>query len=51
MAERAIGWWIKERYRTMRTYKRLQSVRNVTNLITCLAANPNQDILEQLITA
>ena len=51
VAERAIGWWIKERYRTMRTYKRLQSVRNVTNLITCLAANPNQDILEQLITA
>jgi hypothetical protein len=24
--ERAIGWWIKERYRTMRTYKRRQSV-------------------------
>ena len=23
-AERAIGWWIKERYRTMRGYKRLQ---------------------------
>ena len=22
-AERAIGWWIKERYRTMRGYKRL----------------------------
>lgn len=51
VAERAIGWWIKERYRTMRTYKRLQSVRNVTNLITCLAASPQQDILERLIAA
>lgn len=35
----------------MRTYKRLQSVRNVTNLITCLAASPQQDILERLIAA
>jgi len=24
--ERAIGWWVKERYRTMRGYKREQSV-------------------------
>ncbi len=30
--ERAIGWWIKERYRTMRGYKREQSVLNVTRL-------------------
>jgi hypothetical protein len=31
--ERAIGWWIKERYRTMRGYKRPQSVLNVSRLI------------------
>ena len=31
--ERAIGWWVKERYRTMRGYKRRQSVLNVSRLI------------------
>jgi hypothetical protein len=31
--ERAIGWRIKERYRTMRGYKRRQSVLNVSRLI------------------
>jgi hypothetical protein len=31
--ERVIGWWIKERYRTMRGYKREQSVLNVSRLI------------------
>ncbi len=31
--ERAIGWWVKERYRTMRGYKRKQSVKNVSRLI------------------
>jgi len=31
--ERAIGWHIKERYRTMRGYKREQSVLNVSRLI------------------
>ncbi len=33
--ERAIGWWIKERYRTMRGYKRPQSALNVSRLIAC----------------
>jgi hypothetical protein len=32
-SERAIGWWIKERYRTMRGYKREQSALNVSRLI------------------
>jgi hypothetical protein len=32
-AERAIGWWIKERYRTMRGYKRPQSAVNVSRLL------------------
>lgn len=31
--ERAIGWWVKERYRTMRGYKRPRSVLNVSRLI------------------
>ena len=31
--ERAIGWWVKERYRTMRGYKRQQSMLNVSRLI------------------
>lgn len=30
--ERVIGWWIKERYRTMRGYKRPRSVKNVVTL-------------------
>ncbi|MCL4276007.1 MAG: transposase [Anaerolineales bacterium] len=32
-SERAIGWWIKERYRTMRGYKRPQSALNVSRLL------------------
>ena len=31
-SERCIGWWIKERYRTMRGYKRNESIRNVVTL-------------------
>ena len=32
-AERGIGWGIKERYRTMRSYKRTQSAVNVSRLL------------------
>lgn len=32
-SERAIGWWVKERYRTMRGYKRRQSAVNVSRLL------------------
>lgn len=32
-SERAIGWWVKERYRTMRGYKRPQSAVNVSRLL------------------
>jgi len=32
-AERGIGWWIKERYRTMRGYKREKSAVNVSRLL------------------
>lgn len=31
--ERAIGWWVKERYRSMRGYKRQRSVLNLSRLI------------------
>lgn len=31
--ERAIGWWIKERYRSMRGYKQAQSALGVSRLI------------------
>ena len=31
-SERLVGWWIKERYRTMRGYKRPKSVKNVVTL-------------------
>lgn len=51
VAERAIGSWIKERYRTMRTYKRRASVRNLSRLIPFLAAHPDQPALAQLLAA
>ena len=31
--ERAIGWWVKERYRSMRSYKQEQSALGVSRLI------------------
>jgi len=39
-SERAIGWAVKERYRTMRGYKRQQSIRNVTALTSWLLEQP-----------
>ena len=51
VAERAIGCWIKERYRTMRTYKRMASVRNLAQLIPFLAATPDQQSLAALLAA
>jgi transposase-like protein len=37
--ERAIGWWVKERYRSMRGYKREQSVLNVSRLVAFCGNN------------
>jgi hypothetical protein len=34
--ERAIGWWVKERYRSMRGYKRPLSVLHVSRLIAAM---------------
>lgn len=48
--ERAIGWWVKERYRTMRTYKRRESVLNVSNLICYLGANSGDVSLATLLS-
>lgn len=48
VAEQAIGRWIKERYRTMRSYKRRASVYNLTRLIPYLAAHPDQPLLATL---
>jgi len=48
--ERAIGWWVKERYRTMRTYKRKESVLNVCNLICHLGSNSGVVSLAELFS-
>ena len=50
VAERAIGWLIKERYRTMRGFKRRASVRNIARLIPALAARPDAPLLTTLLT-
>lgn len=38
--ERAIGWSVKDRYRTMRGYKRITSILNVTSLTAWLLHQP-----------
>lgn len=40
-SEGAIGWWIEERYRTMRDYKRPESVANVSRLLMWLGNHLN----------
>ena len=37
--ERAIGWWIKERYRSMRGYKNEQSALGMSRLIAFAGNN------------
>ena len=34
-----IGWWIKERYRTMRGYQRTESIHNVGTLTAHLGVH------------
>jgi len=34
--ERAIGWWVKERYRSMRGYNRPLSVLHISRLIAAM---------------
>jgi transposase-like protein len=47
--ERLIGWWIKERYRTMRGYKRTESIRNVVTLTAQIGACPGYYDLASLV--
>ena len=47
--ERLIGWWIKERYRTMRNYKRTESIRNVVTLTALIGACPGYYDLAELL--
>jgi hypothetical protein len=47
--ERLIGWWIKERYRTMRGYKREESVRNVVTLTAYIGTASNYCNLGELL--
>jgi hypothetical protein len=50
-SERAIGWWIKERYRSMRGYKRPESVLNVSSLLGWLGGQPSNYDLADLVAA
>jgi transposase-like protein len=47
--ERLIGWWIKERYRTMRGYKRAESIRNVVTLTARIGAYPDYFDMTKLV--
>ncbi len=49
--ERSIGWGIKERYRTMRGYKRKESILNVTTLTGWLLEQPEGYDLALLVAA
>jgi len=51
VTERGIGWAIKERYRTMRGYKRKESILNVTTLTGWLLDQPAGYDLTPLIEA
>jgi len=48
--ERLIGWWIKERYRTMRGYKREASVKNVVTLTARMGVRSGQYDMTELFT-
>lgn len=47
-SERLIGWWIKERYRTMRGYKRTESIRNVVTLTARMGVRSGQYDMAEL---
>jgi len=46
--ERLIGWWIKERYRTMRGYKRTESIQNVVTLTAWMGVRSGQCNMAEL---
>jgi transposase-like protein len=47
-AERVIGWWAKERYRTMRGYKRTLSILNVVTLTARMGVRSGSYDLSEL---
>jgi hypothetical protein len=47
-SERVIGWWIKERYRTMRGYKRAESIYNVVSLTARMGARSGRYDMAEL---
>jgi transposase-like protein len=49
-SERMIGWWCKERYRTMRGYKRTESIRNVVTLTARMGARSGSYDMVELYT-
>ncbi len=49
--ERVIGWWIKERYRMMRGYKREESVRNMVTLTARMGARSGTYDMAELYVA
>jgi transposase-like protein len=49
--ERAMGWWVKDRYRSMRGYKRPQSVLSISSLLGWLGSQPDYFDLSHLIAA
>ena len=49
--ERTIGWGVKERYRSMRGYKRQESVLNVSSLLGWLGNQPAGYDLNRLVAA
>ncbi len=51
VTEQIIGQRVKERYRTMRGYKRDQSILNVSSLIGWLAMKGHEDALTTLVTS
>ena len=50
-AERLIGWFIKERYRTMRAYKRIESIKNVVTLTARMGVRSGTYDMAELFTA
>jgi hypothetical protein len=47
-SERVIGWWIKERYRTLRGYKRTESIKNVVTLTARMGARSGRYDMAEL---
>ena len=43
------AWWVKERYRPMRGYKRPESVLNVSSLLGWLGSQPGGELAELVV--